>query len=445
MFNRRQLTQLILLAPIAVRAAVPKAPVLGSIDNVPLKATSIQPLSGSYAPRAPASGDLYLDWTLASDGAGTAASPFNTLTAARVQSLRAGQSLFVKGIGPWPDTTGAASGTASSRIQVATWPGIAGGFTFSDPGQRLGGGSYWDLNGLTLACVNTGLCLAQNQAFGGGNISYYCRIINCIGTRSSNSFTDNSAIIFATDGCYNTEVVGGSYTGVAGSVNNQSLLWFDYIQNVNILGVLLDTCANPFYFKHTNVNSSSTPGGVVKNCIIRNAGRYCGAALNYVQYINNAFDKASLGMDESGGGLTGGNNCILSHNSFLNCDYLGAAQDATLRSNNVLTNNANLGTARLLDNPYNSSNGNNIADYTANDGAGVVHYYRNHTQYTMANYKAAYSGEEVHGVAGSIVLVGGTAPGATPSNWAMASGVGKSAASDGTDCGVNAANLLTVN
>ncbi len=414
-----------------------------------------------YAQQAYQSGDLVFDPNAGSDGSGTLASPWNKLTKARIQSLSGTRLWCRQGSFPWPDVdAGGPIGTANARVQIASYPGEMITFTFTDgsqlpppetpPGARLGGASYVDFHTVTLSCDNFGLALGETEKSSlGGSPSDNVRFIDCVGVRNSMSFTDNSAIIYVfSTACCPVQIIRGRYSGTGGG-SNSSLLWFDYTQNVLILGALIDGGGCPIYFKHTDVNDSATPGGIVQNCIIRNAGRKFAAALNWVQYLNNVFDNCTLALDEDGGGLAGGNHCTLTRNTFLNSDITLDMTSGNVRGNNVLSNNVFAGTSTFQDNPF-GANGNydqgNVSDYSAVAGVGTGHFYRNGTNRTLAAHQAAFSGQEVHGVAGTITFVGGSTPGSTPSNWALANGsTGKNAASDGMDCGVDASKLLTVN
>jgi len=406
-------------------------------------------------PRTPNGSDIYLNWSAGSDGSGSSGSPYNTWTNARDATLVAGQQLVVTGTGPFPDCTAQVSvGTSGNRIVTRSHPSFpTSGFTFSGLGSRTGGGSYRDYYLLSIVCANGfGFCFNAKDDFSGGLPATNWRVIDCTGTKTADPASGVNAgtgILYASNGsAIGAEVIRGSFTGAGAANGNAACLWFDYASNLNIVGVLIDNAPTPLYFKHTNVNSSGTPGGTVKNCIIRRGDASYGSrlALNWVNYLNNAIDNCNFGLDEQGGGVQGGNNCTLTHNSFLNA-IVGCPQElgSPFPSNNTLRNNALLGTSVWKDTPLSATDASNSIDYTACEGAGTNHYKRNSTQFTLAGYHSTYAAQETNGVAGSIVLVGGSTPGSTAANWAMLSGVGKNASSDGTDCGVNASNLLTTN
>lgn len=403
-----------------------------------------------FALRAPdGDNDRYFNPLAGVDGTGTFANPWNNLTSARRNSLVAGQALWCRGGGSsaWPDGTGAGSGTVSNRILVATYPGdTRHTFTFSGNGARLGGGSYWRLQNLGFTCETTGLCTEQQQNFNGGAVSNFIDFIDIVGVQTGGVFTDNQGIIFSTSG-HSHRFIRGSYTGPAGQIANQSLIWLDYAYNIAIIGALLDQSANPIYFKHTNWNDAAFPGGVIQNCIIRRGGRGVRAQVNYSRWINNAFDACRLGLDEQDGTpVRGGNNSVINHNTFLNSNALGAAEttDAGVCNNCVGNNNVLAGTTLWMDAPFEATDKNTTIDYSAVEGAATNHYYRASAVRTMADYKTFDATQEVNGVAGTLALVGGATPGNTPANWALAAGsVGIGNASDGGDRGVNAAQLLT--
>ncbi len=421
-----------------------------------------------YATRGPQSGDVWVDGTVGTDGSGTQASPWKVLTAARVQAMSAGQALWVGGTVQWPDVplgTGP-SGTSGSHIMCKAWPSRSGTFNFpqirtpgvgtsGSPGSAAcsGGGYYWDWVGLGITCLDSGLYLGDITG-GTTNASHFWRFIDCVGIRSGSTYTDNQGIIFASEGV-GIQVIRGSYIGPAGeSLHNQANLWFDQAQNLLILGVLVDQAAVPIYFKHTSVNSASTPGGVVQNCIIRNGGRGMQASLNYVTYVNCVWDNCALDIDESGGGIAGGNNCTITNSTFHNSNISADITDSGTHQhlNNTLTSLVLNGASQWEDDPSGSVDQGNVIDYTAASGTTTQHYQRNHTGYNTASaYHAVYATQEIHGLNGTIQFVGGSSGGGTtPSGWALAPGSFGTAANgqsglNGADRGVNAANLLTVN
>lgn len=413
-----------------------------------------------YATRGPQAGDVWINGGAGTDGSGSQASPWNVLTVARVQSLTAGQALWVQGTVQWPDMPNgtAQSGTPTNRIMCKVWPGQSGTFNFpavrpvvtvngNQPSSAAGsgGGYYWDWVGLNITSVDAGLWLGDWTG-GRTNASHFWRFIDCIGVRSGSTYTDNQGVISAPE-AIGIQVIRGSYTSPSGEANNQSGIWMDWVNNSQLIGVLFSQGANPLYFKHTD--QSGNTGIVVKNCIILNGGRAFTCPSNFVQFINCGIQSCTVNpSDEGGNTVNPGNNWTVNHCTFVNSDYSLDPSGTEINGNNTLTNCAWVGTSRFMDNPFNKQGGvnmNNLSDYSACDGSGNVHYVRNSTSRTLAQQQVAFPGQEVHGVAGSIVLVGGTSPGSTASNWAMSSGVGRGAGNDGNDCGVNYLNLLTTN
>lgn len=427
--------------------------------------------SDPYAIRDPTGSDLYVDFSAGSDGTGTLASPWKTLSIARVQSVSPGQQLVGRNsTGNWPDMTSSQDGTSANHIVVRSYPGETCTFTQAADGAAQGGGDYWDFYRIAISCLNTGIKMSDP---GENTYANYVRWIDCTGTRSSNSVTDNSAILYF----YGTgsqisqghEVIRGTFTGVnpgSPGLSNASLLFFNTGVNCKIIGCLLDGSYCPVYFKHAYslYYGPSTPWGTVKNNIIRNGARGFMAAANYVTYSNNVFDNCGLDLSESGGGdRSGGNHCTLSHNTHFRptSGYLTSALgmystegNTYWREFNRLSDNVFSTTSTdYSDNPY-SINGtggttdwDNDIDYSAVSGASTPLYYRNGSTYTMAAYKAAYPTQEVNGEAGTVTFVGGAGGGGTtPANWALAGGsIGKNNGSDGTDRGVDSSKLLTVN
>jgi len=401
---------------------------------------------------------LYVYFGSVTDGDGSVGNPWNNLTYSRMATLSPGQQLVVRGVGAFPDMTSQVqNGNGSNRIVARCHPDFAGsGFTFSGVGSRTGGGSFWDYADLVLQCANgNGLVFGDNDAFDGGRAATDWRVVRCNGTKLAEPTTINagSGIIFATSiSAIRGQVLGGSYVGVGGS-NNQANIWMDYAVDMVLKGVLSRDTANPIYFKHANANTAIS-GGVVQNCVVRNAGRYFAAAANWVQFLNNVFDTCNLEISEGGGGVPGGSNCTIEHNTWRNSYLIMNMSDSNPRANNTIRNNAFLGTSHIEDNRYNTLSGynqNNICSYNAVEGTSTIRYWRNSTSYnTPYAYHTAFAAQEPNatvspGLAGTITLAGGASPGDTAANWAMTAGVGINAASDGTNCGVDAAKLRTGN
>lgn len=428
-------------------------------------ATTLASSGGSdpYAFRSPTGSDKFVDFSAGSDGSGSDASPWNTLTLARLQSLSAGQALWFKngsGSASWSPiaaTSGLASGNASNRITLACYPGhnkTRWNFTGLGKAYAI---NYWDIREQDFRTNQTGFRLGWNSWDGGDSLfgdlnADNVRFIDCVGTKSGETQTDNSGLItFATGSggaATNISVIRCAFTGELTQGNNQSLIWTDHLQSCVILGCDLNGSANPIYFKHvaegTNPASDATHFALVKNCIIRNAGRGIQTASNFTQWINCAFHAANLACDEEGGGSLAGNDWTISHCSFLDSRWFQSSDTTTPRARLVARNNVMLGNSRYFDAPFSSSATTNSVDYSACDSG--QHYNRNHSNFTRAQYNSTYPPNEANAVVGTIAIVGGTSPGNTPANWALTgASVGIGNASDGGNRGVNAANLLTVN
>lgn len=429
--------------------------------------------SDPLAVRDPQAGDIFVDLDSSSNGAGTQASPYqkSQLTITIYRSLTAGQQLvFVNASGTGTYTpinvTNANDGNSSNRITVRTYPGhTKAQWNFPTDGCSYHV-DYWDFRDLDFRTNGCGMRFGSN-GWGGDNggsgdidgISTYCRVIDCNGTRTAGGVldgttTDNRGIVTAA--CSSSGVGGGAYadfigiyrcvfTGPSGEGNNQSLIWFDYMENSEIIGCVLDQAANPMYYKHTNQSSQARQRNLFANNIVRRVGRGIPMAVNWLTMTNNAFDGGSMGADEEGGGLEGGNNWTMSHNTFLTCNAFMGFESSSDRDNLTAMNNVQAGTGKFYINPG-SAGGTGISiDYSAVAGSGTDHYRRNSTNRTMASYASTYSPSEANGVAGTCTLVGGTTPGNTPANWALAPGsVGIGNASDGGDRGVDVSKLLAV-
>lgn len=417
------------------------------------------PSTDPFAFRAPLASDKYVSASAPNDtGAGTIANPWKTITQARYATLVAGQAVWFRaGTYTWPDITSAQNGTLANRIVTSAYPGEP--VTMVVEQRRVGNADYHQWRNVDIQCTNHGIMLANGFVLSGSGISRFFEIVDCTGTRNSGSETDNSGLLEAygngSAGCSAVgvaplSVIRCRFTGPSGLTQNQSLILLDYVPNWQFIGTFLDGSANPFYLKHTNFNDALNQSGLVKNCILSNAGRGCQAAMNYVQYLNNGWVRANLGMDESGGGISGGNNCTISHNTFL-LSLVGAAitdGGTHVHLNNVLRNQAWIGSgSEFQDNPFGANanqNQNNNSDYSAGDTN--THFYRDSVRRTILAYHAAYAAQEANGLQGTIALLGGTNPGSTPTNWALVPGsVGIGNASDGGNRGVDATKLLTVN
>lgn len=417
--------------------------------------------SDPLLPRDPEAGDIFVDLDSVSNGSGTEGSPYqpSQLTLTVWRSLTAGQQLvFMNGSGSGTYTpinlSALGSGTSSDRIVVRTYPGHSqANLTFGSGGASLVGGEYWDLYNLLFTVSRDGWLLGTAvSALGQGGssgVSRHIRFIDCNGSKTSVAFTDNSGIICCANAssgglnCEDVQILRGTYSGTVNGSNNQSLLWFDYMQDVQVVGCVLDQMANPIYFKHTSTTAEIT--AIVKNCIIRRAGRGIQSAVNWAQWTNCAFYNAKLAGDEEGGGTQGGNDWTVSHCTFAGAsDWFMASEDADVRSRLTALNNVMVGTSRFFNAPLNSQDGSNTIDYSATTTGN--HYRRNGSTMTRATYASTYSPNEANGVSGTISLDGGSAPGNSVSDWALASGsVGIGNASDSGDRGVNTTTLLTVN
>lgn len=406
-------------------------------------------------PRDPTGSDLFANLDAGSDGSGTEGSPWNVLSNARMQSIAESQQLVISGNGAFPDCTNQVEvATAGTRIVVRAHPSAPGsGFTFSGYGSRLGGATYWDFYELALQCADGfGMCTGERDDFNGGLLGNYNRWIRCVGTKSGEyggSINAGTGIIYCTSGAsYGQEVILCTLSGIGGGGGpslNCALLFFDNARFLNVLGNSFTGCQTLLYFKHTDVLNPALPGGTVQNNIFLDY--LSRMSLNYVTYRNNAFDTSHMQMDEAGGGLDYSQNCALEHNTYFNSDWLAAqGLSGAGTQNNTARNNVMAGTSRYFNAPASASDANNDIDYSAVSGTGTNHYYRNSTQRTMASYKSTYATQEVNGLAGTLDLVGGSNPGLTPGNFALAPGsVGIGNASDGGDRGVDATKLLTIN
>jgi len=423
---------------------------------------------GSYSIRAPQAGDFYLDTTAGVDGSGTIGSPWNTISQSRLKAnLSAGTALWVRqgSTVTLPDMSLATypqlqSGTVGSRIIFSAYP-IAGNpangwesATISKPttgGVAFGGGDYWDIANFAFSCFNTLFILGNSSGSGSSCPTNYWRFINNTGVATNTAYTDNAGVISADSNNDYLEIVLGGYSASNSlPFGNGAAIYINQVPHVNIIGIKASGGNFAIYFKH---NPNNVSAGIVKNCIIQGGNRNgIGGERAYMQYVNCAFDGSvstgSLGLDEGGGGVAA-HDCTINHCTFLNSKINQGNQGDGPVLNCASTNNVLAGTAQWNTNAAGTAgtyNGNTI-DYSAvatTAGYQVPHY----QTLTLAQIQSGAFGpaQEAHAVGGTVALVGGTSPGFTPANWALTGGsVGHSAASDGADIGVNAANLLTVN
>lgn len=398
-----------------------------------------------YALRPPQGGDFFLDTTQGSDGTGSFASPWNHITSARLQTPVAGQSIWVRnggGLSSWPDTRSLNSGTALNPIQLAVYPGDPSPtFNCATPGGVVfGGGDYWYQKGFTLTCVDTFWVLGNSTGSGAAAPCNNWRFIDFIGSRSDSAgaTTDNSGVLKCDGNNDFLQVIRGQWSGPPKS-NNQACLWFDTVPHVDVIGALIKGSASPVYFKHNNGNTNA---GSFRNNIVRNAGRDMEAQRSSVNYFNNVFDATQLSIDASGGGALAA-LLILNHNTFLaGSGALVSNSQSASNTNNVNTNNVFAG-AKYNENAFASGILGDTFDYDCFNGTA---FQNNHNPVSLSTFQSTFS-QEAHGILGTISFVGGSGGGGdVPANWALTAGsAGHLGASDGTDCGVNAANLLTAN
>jgi len=154
------------------------------------------------------------------------------------------------------------------------------------------------------------------------------------------------------------------------------------------------------------------------------------------------FSGALVDFGDQGGGDAGRGENTLRHNTFYN-STVGFTTNGTGGENydNILQDNVIAGTTELWDNPYAATDINTVSSYNAYRSGSAIR--RNSSTYTVAGYQSAFTDREISSVQGTISFVG-TVPSSTPADWALAGGsTGENAASDGSDCGVIVANLLT--
>ena len=381
-----------------------------------------------YSLRAPDVADYYLDPAAGVDGTGTEASPWNVFTnGSRIK------------IAAYP-----------THAPVATLSTSTVGFDSCYGFGKAGGCAYWDIVGITFNLAGrAGIMFGATQWSNPALAATYIRIIDCIGNTTL-AASDNGGILFFDSGADNVQVIRGTYTATGatgGSGTNRALIWADYQDYIKVIGCVLnaDGTSLPFYYKHTNARTSAQVERVFKNniCLAGSRGTlFCG---KYFQVSNNVFSAALVDFGDQGGGDAGrGENTIL-HNTFRNAN-VGLTINGTGGENydNILRDNVITGTSELWDNPYAVTDFRTVSSYNAYD-SGAAEIRRNSTTYSLAGYQSAFPTRETSSVSGTITF-NGAVPSSTAANWLLAAGSqGENDASDGTDCGVNITNLLTVN
>lgn len=421
--------------------------------------STVQSSVDDYSLRAPTGTDLFLDPTAVVDGTGTEASPWNTFTNAKVSTLSAGQILWIKnGTFNWASLTSLNSGNASNRIKIAAYPGHSPVATLSSStvgfdscygfGKAGGVASYWDIVGLRFNLAGrVGIMFGANQWNNPTLSCSYVRVIDCIGNTTL-AASDNGGILFFDAGAEDVQVIRGQYTATGatgGSGTNRALIWADYQKNLQIVGTLLNATGTslPFYYKHTNLQTSPQVSRIFRNNIVRGGSRgtlFCG---KYFLVLNNVFDGVFVDFGDQGGGDAGRGSNILLHNTFYNAN-IGFTINGTGGENydNYFRNNLIAGTSQLWDNPYAATDFRTLSSHnTYRTGSAIV---RNSTSYALAAYQSAFPTRERNSLSGTITFAGAASD--TPSDWALTAGsAGDNAADDGTDAGVNTSLLLTTN
>lgn len=402
--------------------------------------------------RTPLPTDKYLDTAIAADNAaGSDATPWKTLSAARLQSLVAGQVLWVKSnaVFQMPNLTAGPSGTAANRITIAAYPGHSPIVNYTaDVGNVFGGVNYWDFRNITFNCVMSGLCLGNLADFSlPGFPITNTRLIDCNGNKSSSASTDNAGIVWSCSESDAVEIIRGTWLGNGGS-QNSSGLWFDYIHNLKIIGVTLDRFHLPIYLKHKASDASASNINIqISNNMISRATRYLAWAADYGRFTNNILNSCSLYPSERGGGVDGGNNNIITNNVFYG-QGISLAAESGGNFDNYLRDNVFFGAAVFEDAPFSSNPVDNRTNTDYNlfgTGSSVLRH--SSTNYSLAGYKSAFPTKEVHSIAGTITFAGTPTAGVTsPSTWDLSGPSGAlTGSSVGGKIGVDVTKLLTVN
>jgi len=424
-----------------------------------------------YALRSPIASDKFIDPSAANDlGSGTEANPWKTLTSARANTLQPGQHLWIKAgtITSWPSLLSLPSGTAQNRIVIAAYPGQTPTIIFPTAGLSSldgypgfgspGGTAYWSLHGLNfevpgMCGILFGIHQWNLQEVNCSNI----RVVDCTG-HTSVATSDNAGILFFDGGADYIEVVRCNFNaaGATGGDGrgNRALIWTDFSTYFSLIGCILDAdgVSLPFYHKHSNFQAAGTTQRIFKNNIIMNGSRgalFCG---RYFQITNNVFRNVNLDFADQGGFDVGRGLNTVRHNTFyitvgnnfgiqfVNNDGGSAAGE---NFDNVFADNVVTQTGFLWDGATSGVDIRTVSNNNVYDN-GSSEIRRVNTFYSLAGYKSAFPTREINSIAGNITFSGGSSMTTNPSQWAL-TGAGRNAASDGTDCGVDASKLLTVN
>lgn len=409
--------------------------------------------------RVPTGSDKFFDPSAGVDGSGSDASPWNAYTAARLQSLVAGQALFVKnGTFNAVDVRSLNSGTLGNEVTVANYPGHSPTINFATGGVPTGGGDYWDWRGLNVTCNDTGFDLVGNsQDSGSAAPVNHWRFIDMNTTKGSSGTTDNSGVYkLRSSGVDYIEIIRGSVIGPGGEAgNNRSGIWIDRVPHVKVIGTLLRNHNIPIYYKHNHQLTLGQVELLFKNLMITGENRGMLQCVAYAVYQNSVFNNCTLSFSDDGGDPAG------DYNNIKNCTFLDtllsmnppqvpATSDLVLGAfGNILRDNVFAGSTVVWDNRYGTSS--SLDQQTDTDyngfGTGSSLYGRNGSFYSLSGYKSAFPTREIHSLSGTIVLAGGASPSATvPADWDL---TGPSSmltgSSTGGKIGVDYTKLLTAN
>lgn len=461
-----------------------RSPAPGSLSLSGQRATLIGTTgSDPYAVPTPSANDRYFDPTLGTNGDGSFASPWNTITRTRLATLAPGQMLWLvngTGSGTWnfdrggatEHMTGLQAGTASQPIGIAPYPGhtpLIWNFPESGIAFAMRNWKIWNPN---IVGPRNGIRMGWNSwhgSFSGlpsvpDTVCSDVTIIDPTGTRgltTADPTWDNSGLITAANepgvptSAQRISVIRGhlDMPQITGTVRNQALVWTDNIRSFHLIGTLFTgLSAQPFYLKHQDQADPNATDILIQNCIFFGSLRMTVKASG-ARFINNAFWARVINQEEIIGGTEPPTGNRFLHNTFYNTDVGGAfadvrsvdcyGRDNVFAGAEIDTGGHGQVRGSLRVRRYATQTGVTGDDWDYSAVASGIRYNQDGSNMTLAQYQAA-TGQETNAEQGIVTFAG--TPSSDPATWALAaSSIGRNNASDGTDRGVDAAKLLTVN
>jgi hypothetical protein len=348
-------------------------------------------------------------------------------------------------------TVNSQTGTASQPITVRNYPGerviincantvgVSGGGTTNNMFMMLEGKQYWRFHGLEFANTSVAFQLGTNVDSSNNTIQW-CTINQEYGGDNSGAIKINGGTLSNyTTIQYNT--FNGPGSNASGIHNNTGNIVAFRVGKLVIRNNIMSNSPCGIYFKHANESNLSNTDITISGNYIKDTDRFASFFnTNYANIINNIFaSNVSLVINESNG-VAGGDYNDIQYNTIANNITLLWATDpddppaANGAIGNIVKNNIILGTTEI--HRYNSAPHFTTTNYNGYGGA----IWNNSISYTLSGWQTFY-GQDASSVNGAIVFSGGTYPSSISGFKLDSSSIGVSAAENGSDMGVNTANV----